>query len=199
MIQSDVYITTTNPDKVDVDRVEYINKIKMESQFYNVFRNTIKIVLNQYENIKKREEIEKELKKEYILYNQKIKKMDKLLRELIKDQVQFIGDKNYYKILGNLTTCILKDKQKCDNYPNLCVYSSTNKCKLILPERNLITNKLNEFLYFHKIADEFIRYSSIRSFMFQPNSYLSFGNLGYNLRDNEIILVQCAIMSECKN
>ena len=93
----------------------------MESQFYNVFRNTIKIVLNQYENIKKREEIEKELKKEYILYNQKIKIIDKLLRELIKDKVQFIGDKNYYKILGNLTTCNLKDKQNCANYPNLCV------------------------------------------------------------------------------
>jgi hypothetical protein len=196
MIQSDIYITTTNLNNVDTERVDYINKIKMESQFYNVFRNTIKIVLNQYENIKKREEIEKEIKKEYILYNQKIKKIDNLLRELIKDQVQFIGDKNYYKILGNLTTCILKDKQKCDNYPNLCVFSSTNKCKLILPERNLISNKLNEFLYFHKIADEFIRYSSIRSFMFQPNSYLSFGNLGYNLKDNEIIIVQSLLTQE---
>jgi hypothetical protein len=67
---------------------------------------------------------------------------------------------------------------------------------LILPEKNLITNKLNYPIYFGRMADELIRYSRIKTFMFQPQSYLSFGNVGYNLRDNEIIMIQSLLTQE---
>ena len=50
MTQSDVIITTSN--KIDEERVDYIKKIKAETNFYNVFRNTIKILLNDYKNSK---------------------------------------------------------------------------------------------------------------------------------------------------
>jgi hypothetical protein len=78
----------------------------------------------------------------------------------------------------------------------VCAVSNNGKCSLILPEKNLITGKLNSEIYYEKIADELIRYSRIRSFMFQPQSYLSFGNIGYNLRDDEIILIQSLLTQE---
>ena len=59
MIQSDNKIVTQNV--VDVEREDYIKKIKLETSFYNVFRNTIRILLNNYENIKIREKIESEM------------------------------------------------------------------------------------------------------------------------------------------
>jgi hypothetical protein len=40
------------------------------------------------------------------------------------------------------------------------------------------------------MADELIRYNRIKSFIFKPQAYLSFGQLKYNLRDNEIIVLQ---------
>jgi hypothetical protein len=46
------------------------------------------------------------------------------------------------------------------------------------------------------MADELIRYSRIKSFMLQPQTYLSFGNINYNLRDNEIILIQSLLNKE---
>jgi hypothetical protein len=46
------------------------------------------------------------------------------------------------------------------------------------------------------MADEFIRYHYIRNFMFQPQTYLSFTNIGYNLRDDEIILLQSLLTQE---
>jgi hypothetical protein len=46
------------------------------------------------------------------------------------------------------------------------------------------------------MADELIRYNRIKSFMLHPQSYLSFGNIGYNLRDNEIILIQSILTQE---
>jgi hypothetical protein len=66
--------------------------------------------------------------------------------------------------------------------PNLCV-SENGKCNMILPEKNLITKKYNEEIYYSRLADELIRYARIKSFMLQPQVYLSFGNIGYNLKD----------------
>jgi hypothetical protein len=194
MIQSDTQITTQNI--VDVEREDYIKKIKLETSFYNVFRNTIRILLNNYENIKIRGQIESEMLKEYIIYSDKLLNIKKLLIELVDDKIQFIGDKNYYKVIDEVTTCIVKDNDTCKDTPNLCVVTENGKCNLILPERNLITYKQNKYIYFGRMADELIRYNRIKNFMLQPQTYLSFGNIGYNLKDNEIILIQSILTPE---
>jgi hypothetical protein len=46
------------------------------------------------------------------------------------------------------------------------------------------------------MADELIRYNRIKSFIFKPQSYLSFGQVKYNLRDNEIIVLQDMLNQE---
>jgi len=194
MVSSDAIITTSN--KVDKERVDYINKIKLETNFYNVFRNTIRILLNDYENIKIREKIENELAQDYIIYSDKLKNIDKYLRELTKDKIKFDGDNNFYKLINNVATCIIKDKESCNNTPGLCAYTDNGKCILILPRNNLITNKVNETIYYGKMADELIRYNIIRSFILQPQQFISFGNIGYNLRDNEVILLQSILTQE---
>ena len=193
-IASDSIITTTN--KVDSERVDYMKKITYETNFYNIFRNTIRILLNDYSKIKLREQIENEILKDYIIYSQKLVKINKLLRELVDNQIQFIGDENYYKLIDEFTTCIVKNKDSCSKSPTLCMFTETNSCNLILPKKNLLTGKENEELYFGKISDELIRYSRIQSFMLQPQSFLSFGNIGYNLRDNEIIMLQSLLTND---
>ena len=194
MVQTDSQIITQNT--IDKEREDYIKKIKLETSFYNVFRNTIRILLNNYDNIKIREKIESEIMKEYIIYSDKLENINKLLRQIVNDKIQFIGDKNYYKLINEVSTCIVNDKDKCKNMPNLCVVSENGNCNLILPERNLITNKENEPIYFGRMSDELIRYNRIKSFMFQPQTYLSFGNISYNLRDNEILLIQSTLTQE---
>ena len=187
-ISSDSVITTS--DKVDSERVDYIKKITYETNFYNIFRNTIRVLLNDYSNVKIREQIENEIFKDYIIYSQKLAKINTLLRELVNNTIQFIGDENYYKLINEFTTCIVKNKDSCAKLPNLCMFTDTNTCNLILPKKNLMTGKENEEIYFGKVSDELIRYSRIQSFILQPQSFLSFGNIGYNLRDNEIIMLQ---------
>ena len=59
MVSIDVPVSTT--DDVDKERVDYIKKIKLETSFYNVFRSTIRILLNDYENIQVREKVENEI------------------------------------------------------------------------------------------------------------------------------------------
>ena len=194
MIAADVKITTQND--VDDVRVDYIKKIRLETNFYNVFRNTIRILMNDYENVKIRENIENEIGKQYIIYPEKFKNVNNLLRELVKDKMQFIGDNNYYKLINEVSTCVVKNKESCTAAPNLCAFTENGKCNLILPERNLITGKINETIYYGRMTDELIRYNRIQSFMFQPQTYLSFSNIGYNLRDDEIILIQSMLTQE---
>jgi hypothetical protein len=196
-ISSDAVITTSNEE--DKERVEYIKKIKFETQFYNIFRNTIRILLNDYTNINIREQIENEMTKDYIIYTQKLKRIITLLKELVKNKIQFIGDNKYYKLIDEISTCFIKDKESCIKADNLCMFTETKGsefCSLILPKLNLITNKENEPIYFGKMADELIRYNRIKNYILQPQTFLSFGNIGYNLRNDEIILLQSLLTQE---
>jgi hypothetical protein len=188
MTQSDIVINTTND--VDKERVDYIKKLKLETNFYNAFRNTIRNLLNDYQYIQFREKIEHEIQNPYILYSNKLENMNELLKSLVGNKVQFIGDKNYYKLIDEVSTCIVKDQTQCQNTPNLCVFTEQNTCNLILPEYNLITSKKNENIYFGRMADELIRYKRIKSFMLQPQTYLLFGKVEYNLEPDEILLLQ---------
>ena len=193
MVNTEVEFTTK--ENVDTLRVDYIKKIRLENNFYNIFRNTIRILLNDYENIKIRDQIENEMKNEYIIYSEKLDKINKLLRELVKKKIQFKGDDNFYKVIEEVSTCLVKDKKTCEDSKNLCATENTS-CNLILPKKNLLTKKNNEPIYYGRMSDELIRYNRIKSFMFQPQMYLSFGNVGYNLRDNEIILIQSLLTQE---
>jgi len=87
--------TTFLSNEVDKERVEYIKKIKLETNFYNVFRNTIRILLNKYENIKLREEIEEKVKSGYTLYNIKLSSIIKNLKDLVNGAIIFSDDYDY--------------------------------------------------------------------------------------------------------
>jgi hypothetical protein len=182
-------------NEVDKERVDYIKKIKLETNFYNVFRNTVRILLNKYENIKLRESIEDNVKNGYMIYNVKLSTIIKQLKDLVNDAIIFSGDYDY-NLIGDISTCIVLDGDKCRKNKPLCAFSTGNTCQLILPKMNLLSNLDNEVYYFGKMADELIRYSRINSFIFQPQSYLSFGNLGYNLREDEIIVIQSILNAE---
>ncbi len=194
LIPIDIPISTQ--DDFDEERADYIKKTKMETGFYNVFRNTIRILLNDYENVKLKGDIEQELSKDYIIYSEKLQNVITLLNKIVNDVIQFTGDDKYYKLIDQISTCIVKNKDECDSMPNLCTFTKKGRCNLILPRKNLVTEKDNKPIYFKRMADELIRYNRINSFMFQPQTYLSFGNVGYNLNDTEIIMIQSLLNQE---
>jgi hypothetical protein len=198
MILADLQ-TTSNKEQ-DEERVEMIQKIRMESNFYNVFRNTIRILLNDYENVKKREELEGVLKNDSLLYLTKLQKITELLKDIVDDKILFIGDEKYSKLINEVSTCIVKNADKC-SASNVCAIvekEGKSICQLILPKKNLINQERNQDIYYRRMADELTRYTRIQNFMFQPQTYLSFGNnqVKYNLRDNEMILIESMITQE---
>jgi hypothetical protein len=192
-------INTLTNKSVDSKRVNFIKKIQLETNFYNVFRNTIRILFNDYSNSDQRKQIKDECNKKYTLYKHQLDSVIKMLYKLVGDSVVFAEkDKLYdYKTIdeNEIHNCIKNSKDKCNKKGSICIMTD-DKCTLILPKENLVTNTDNERYYYGRMADELIRYNRIKSFMFKPQTYLSFGQIKYNLRDDEIIVLQDLLNNE---
>jgi hypothetical protein len=181
---------------IDDSRIEYIHKIRFESSFYNAFRNTMRYLIGEFTNRQTRSTIEKIITSPSMLYLDKLQQIDTLLRHLMKDYVIFTdySHKNLSE-LGVISNCYMagteeKEGNDCSDKKFCQTNEDSNICVLSIPEKNLINDQNNNILYFGRIADELIRYNRIKSFIFQPKSFLAFSSLKYNLKDDEIILLQ---------
>jgi hypothetical protein len=192
--------TLTN-NKVDTKRVELIKKIQLETNFFNVFRNTIRILFNDYSNSEKRKNIQDECNKQYVIYRQQLNNVIDMLHELVGENIVFALNDDWFDYRNinenNINSCYKNENDKCQVNGSICRISNTNnKCTLVLPKENLITKKDNEEFYYGRMADELIRYNRIKSFIFKPQLYLSFGSVKYNLREDEIIVLQDLLNQE---
>jgi hypothetical protein len=177
----------------DNDRIKYIKRIKLENQFYIVFRSIVRILLGQFKFRDLRKIIEDTIDNKYLLYRNKIERISQILDSLTSENVSFktYSDDELMKI-DSVTNCNVS--KECNAL--YCATSNGNICKLVISKLNLINNKDNEEIYFIKLADELIRYNRIKDFIFQPKAFLSFSDVKYNLNDNEIILLQSLITQE---
>jgi hypothetical protein len=181
-------------NKLDRDRMDEMKRYKLENDFYNAFRSTVKIALNDFENedlLKIRESIEEEIDSMYAIYTNQIREITRLLEILIGDKVIFTEDINYYSLVDEVSTCINR-KEDDDCARTQTCENNNGKCSLIVPEINLISknkSRKNKDLYYKKMADELLRYEHIRRQMFSPRKFIVFSNMDYNLRSDEVILI----------
>ena len=181
-------------DSLDEERIAYVRKIHLESSFFDTFRNTVRMLIGKYSNQKTRIEIEEIVRDESMTYFTKLTTVEYKIRDLVGDKVGFTDySQDALSSIIDVSTCA-SVKEKCSDKP-FCITSETG-CKLLVPARNLITGVSNEDMYFGRVADEIVRYSRIRSFIFEPKAFLSFSAVKYNLRDNEVILLQSLINQE---
>ena len=176
----------------DNERIIKIKEIQLEYEFFNAFRNTIRILLtkDKYREIK--EKIQKIIG-ENISYLKKLKLVKNILKNFTKEYIDFYEyDKNILSELTNITSCYYNNE--CDK-TKFCLFKK-NICNLLIPKINLINNSLNEEVYFNRVADELIRYNRIKSFIFKPKTFLAFPDMKYSLKDDEIILLHSEIISK---
>ena len=179
----------------DSEREAYIKMIKLETSFFDTFRNTIRMMLGQYKHRRLRENIENVISDNTKTYMYKLRLIDSKLRELVGDKIRFSEyEERTLRDIAEVTNCYLNNEQKC-NEKAYCVTTDAG-CILLIPNRNLISREDNEAKYFGQVADELVRYSRIRSFIMEPKAYLSFSEVKYNLRDDEIILLQSLLTQD---
>jgi len=182
---------------VDHKREKYVRNIRLETNFYNVFRNTARNVLNRPENKGIKDDIEKLIASPFTLYQNKLSQIIAHMKRILSKYISFIKyNKDTLKMVGEISGCITSDDETCGK-KSYCLKEAGGLCKLLLPQRNLMyPNMNNEVAYFDKISDEMIRYERVKLFMFEPTKYLSFQDRKYDLFDNEIILLETFITQE---
>jgi hypothetical protein len=198
LLVADKNIQVSN--KSDTKRTDFIKRIQLETNFYNVFRNTIRILFNDYKNSEQRKRILEESSRRYVLYREQLEKVIEMLHDLVDESILFATTEegfNYKNVNENeIHNCIKLSKDKCNESDKSVCRVVGEKCVLVLPKNNLITNTDNEKYYYGRMADELIRYNRIKSYIFKPQSYLSFSQVKYNLRKDEIIVLQDLLNQE---
>ena len=201
--------TSETGDSFDEERVLYVNKIHLETEFYNIFRNTIRILLSKYEKRNFRIKIEETINSPFITYTQKLEEVINILRNLAEDYItwddefdlkEFIeqyGENNSLKQSKNkLSSCVLFKENKCGKMPMCGFNEEKNICTTTLPSINILTGDNSNFKYYAKMADELVRYNRIKSFIFKPQSFMSFGKINYDLEDNEVLFLENTLTSD---
>ena len=179
-------------NNVDEERIKYVKKIRLEKNFYNVFRNTLRILLNKYENRKIRDQVQ-ELINSPRMYYDKMDELIKILQKLLLELVEFVDyTEEIFNDINSVSSCITNNE--C-NKP-YCMKTDSDKCKLLIPRINLLNELDNEIVYYAKISDELLRFNRIKLFIFDPKTHLSFNSINYDIHDNEIILLSSLLNQE---
>lgn len=186
-----------DPDAVDKTREKYVRNIRLETNFYNVFRNTARNILNRPENKAVKDDIEKLIASPFTIYQNKLSQIIAHMKRIMGKYVSFIRyNRDTLKMVGEISGCIANDDETCGK-KSYCLKEAGNMCKLLLPQRNLMYPDIdNEIAYFGKLSDEMIRYERVKLFMYGPTKYMSFQDRKYNLHDDEIILLETFITQE---
>ena len=189
---------TQKPGSVDKVREKYVRNVRLETNFYNVFRNTARIIMNKPENKSIKDEIEKVLNSPFIIYTNKLTKMVELMKRILSKYVGFTKyPKEVLNNIGEISGCVYNDDKTCSEKKYCTMRESGGLCKLLLPQRNLMHRSIdNSIAYYGKLIDEMIRYERVKLFMFEPTKYLTFQETKYNLYDDEIILLESLITQE---
>lgn len=176
---------------VDMERIIKIKKIKLESYFYNAFRNLIRIVFTKPENYDLKKQIVEIIDSVTIPYIKKLEDINKLLTSIMNSYMDFtMFDIKNLMDIKNIEQCLTLNSDECKN-KEYCMYSTPDSlCKMLFPENNLINESDNEKQYFIRISDELIKIDRIKTFIFKPRSFISFREISYALNDDEIILLE---------
>jgi hypothetical protein len=183
-------------EKIDDERVKVVKKLRLENNFYTLFRNMFKMLINNKENIEKKKELMLLINNKEISYLTKLKKVRNLLKKVLKKYILFSELKME---IEELEQCLELNKEGCEKSSSCSFSIDEETCRLIIPKKNLINEGENEKKYYLKLSDELIRYIRIRKYIFTNRTFLSFNYIEYDIKDNEIILLEENIRSYLEN
>ena len=215
----DAIAYNTNPNAVDADvqsgagedsvRVKYVQRIHLETEMYELFRNSMRIMINKIKNIESKKRLEDIIHNTQGgdtdgAYQSKIREIVRICLDMSAQFIQFTTmsdavlkafiDGHQFKSSSNAFMRCISADSRIEYGPNTCMRTvpsvGEEPCRIIFPHKNLINGMDNRTFYYGKLADELLRYTRIRRFIMSSSStFTSFMPVKYDLHDDEIILM----------
>jgi hypothetical protein len=174
--------------EIEEERNNEIHKIKLDTRFFNAFRNTVRILINKFQNRAIKKEIQQIMDSSTLLYLHKLEKVDKLIQTLMMNAVEFREYPNErLNDLSIIGSCYTLNEADCAK-KLFCNKGRNSSCRLVVPLTNFVNGNNNISIYFGRIADEILRYNRIKSFIFKPTAFLSFNDVNYDMTEDELII-----------
>ena len=173
-----------NMSSQDKKRSIYVKKIRLENFIFTMFRHKFKGLLENPENIETKNEILTIINTRHYMFDHKINKIKKIVRDIMIDHCIFVDKFN---------DAFLEDMD-IQNIHEYIIDSEDDK--ILVPSKNLTNENSNEDMYFIKLSDELVRFPSLRKYILDPNGYIEAINDEYNISPNEVIFPESSITRE---
>jgi hypothetical protein len=193
----DTYIMSKYPLK-DKDREKTIKRIKLESNFYLMYRNLFKILINKEGEKLVKGEIETLIRDQFKSYKTKIDEIKVKINDVMKEYIIWAKVEGTNISVDDLINCLGLDRGPCEK--NITCGWKSGDCKYVFPQFNLMypekaikngedEDKNLDGLYIMKLTDEIIRYNKIREYVLKNDTFLNFDKVEYKINENEIVII----------
>ena len=186
-------------NEIDEERIILIKKIDMENNFYNLYRNTFKVIINYDSNKEIKKNIEEAVSNITNTYEEKLNYLQKQIKRLLRSSIKFteMTDLLTLEDYEEMQTCLGLNKGDCKTQQHCFVRKNApGVCGLYLPKTNLYNESDNSKFYVEKLADQIIRYNKIRKYLFTPRAFLSFQRVNYKIDNNEVVVLEEILLDQ---
>ena len=174
----------------DAQRVQYVQRIQLETDRYDMFRNSMRIMLNKLKHADKKKRIEDVIAKgsnNDAAFSTNIRDIMRVCRDMGDPVIHFtvmqpavldafISEHAFKRESTAFMRCISAEN-RVEYGAASCMRMTANpadtECTIVLPHQNLVNGMDNRTFYYGKLADELLRYTRIRRFILSGSSALT--------------------------
>ena len=167
-----VNLQTQLSDEKDKERVNYMNRITLDTKFYNLFKNTMRdLVLKSdaYENL------HRQCTDSLSYYTAQLETVKNMLEKIGNPAVQFSK-------MDDLSAQLISEN------------ANANANAIILPKEHLLSRGDNKQIYYTKLADELIRFKQISHMFFNKKQFMLFQTLEHAVQPHEILILESQLL-----
>ena len=180
-----IELAIDNSTGEDPNRIRVVRNITLESNFFTLYRSTVKSLLEDREH---RQQVISVIDEQESSYREKLEKVKQIIDEITEDIVV------YTKMSESVLSKLSEVSYTCGKSETSGMF--IDGCRLIVPEKNLISKKNNSTIYAYRIADEIVRYGRIKNYLLNPNQFLNTGNTDFKINADEYIISESVLSAK---
>ena len=180
-----IELAIDNSTGEDPNRIRVVRNITLESSFFTLYRSTIKSLLEDREN---RQQIISVIDEKESSYREKLESVKQIIDAITEDVVV------YTKMSESVLSKLSEVSYTCGKSETSGMF--IDGCRLVVPEKNLISKKNNSTIYAYRVSDEIVRYGRIKNYLLNPNQFLNTGNTDFKINPDEYIISESVLSAK---